>query len=95
MTPIPFDNSYARLPDRFFSRLPPTPVAQPAAIKVNHALAGLLGIEPLWLESAVYRFNPDLTEDERRVIHASILKDAMSTLDFLNCGDLLTTKPKP
>jgi hypothetical protein len=46
-------------------------------------------------ERRLYRFNPDLTEDERRVIHASILKDAMSTLDFLNCGDLLTTKPKP
>ena len=24
---IPFDNSYARLPDRFYARLDPTPVA--------------------------------------------------------------------
>jgi hypothetical protein len=24
---LPFDNSYARLPDRFFARLAPTPVA--------------------------------------------------------------------
>ena len=32
---IPFDNSYARLPERFFARLPPTPVAAPAMIRVN------------------------------------------------------------
>ena len=51
MTAIAFDNSYARLPERFFSRRLPTPVAQPGPIRVNHALAALLGIDPLWLES--------------------------------------------
>ncbi len=51
MTAIAFDNSYARLPERFFSRRLPTPVAQPGPIRVNHALAQLLGIDPLWLES--------------------------------------------
>ena len=28
-----FDNSYARLPDRFFARLPPTPVAAPRLLR--------------------------------------------------------------
>jgi uncharacterized protein YdiU (UPF0061 family) len=41
---IPFDNSYARLPERFYARLPPTPVAAPALIRVNAALAEELGI---------------------------------------------------
>jgi len=48
---IDFDNSYARLPERFYSRRPPTPVAAPGPIRVNHPLAKLLGIDPLWLES--------------------------------------------
>jgi uncharacterized protein YdiU (UPF0061 family) len=48
---IAFDNSYARLPDRFFSRRAPTPVAQPGPIRVNTELAGLLGIDPQWLAS--------------------------------------------
>jgi len=43
---IPFDNSYARLPDRFYARLDPTPVAAPKLIRVNTALAGSLGIDP-------------------------------------------------
>ena len=49
---IPFDNSYARLPDRFFARLPPTPVEAPKLIRVNHALAEDLGLDPAWLASA-------------------------------------------
>ncbi len=48
---IPFDNSYARLPDRFYARLAPTPVAAPALIRVNHALARQLGLDPDMLES--------------------------------------------
>ena len=43
---IPFDNSYARLPDRFYTRLAPTPVAKPALVAVNEALARDLGIDP-------------------------------------------------
>ncbi|MGD0143921.1 MAG: protein adenylyltransferase SelO [Rhizomicrobium sp.] len=43
---FPFDNSYARLPDRFFARLPPTPVAQPRLIKLNEKLAVQLGLDP-------------------------------------------------
>ncbi|MWD26130.1 YdiU family protein [Aquicoccus sp. SCR17] len=41
---IPFDNSYARLPDGFYSRLDPTPVKAPHLLAFNEALAGVLGI---------------------------------------------------
>lgn len=40
-----FDNSYARLPDRFFARLAPTPVARPLLVKFNPALARDLGLD--------------------------------------------------
>ena len=42
---IPFDNSYARLPERFYSRLNPTPVKTPRLIRFNEELAQELGIE--------------------------------------------------
>ncbi len=43
---FPFDNSYGRLPERFFARLAPTPVAGPELIRVNAALARALGLDP-------------------------------------------------
>lgn len=43
---ISFDNSYARLPDRFFARLPPTPVAEPSLLQLNEELARQLGLSP-------------------------------------------------
>ncbi len=43
---FPFDNSYARLPDRFFARLPPTPVSEPGLIQLNESLALELGLSP-------------------------------------------------
>jgi uncharacterized protein YdiU (UPF0061 family) len=43
---LPFDNTYASLPDRFFSRLDPTPVSTPGAMFVNDALAVELGLDP-------------------------------------------------
>jgi serine/tyrosine/threonine adenylyltransferase len=43
---IHFDNSYARLPDRFYARLDPTPVAAPKLVRVNAVLAEQLGIDP-------------------------------------------------
>ncbi|MCB1676255.1 MAG: YdiU family protein, partial [Halioglobus sp.] len=52
MSPIDFDNSYARLPGKFFSRQQPGAVKAPAGIRVNYALARQLGIDPGWLESA-------------------------------------------
>ena len=42
---IPFDNSYATLPDGFFTRLDPTPVKEPKLLAWNADLATLLGIE--------------------------------------------------
>lgn len=46
-----FDNSYQRLPDRFFARLDPTPVSAPRLIKVNTDLAALLGLDAAALAS--------------------------------------------
>ena len=42
---IPFDNSYASLPDGFFTRLDPTPVKEPKLLAWNDDLAASLGIE--------------------------------------------------
>ncbi|MEN8887628.1 MAG: protein adenylyltransferase SelO [Celeribacter marinus] len=39
-----FDNSYAHLPDRFFARIDPDPVAAPQMILFNDALADSLGV---------------------------------------------------
>ena len=49
MSAIPFDNSYARLPERFFARVDPTPVPAPRLIALNRGLAQTLGIDPDWL----------------------------------------------
>ncbi|HEX8152993.1 MAG TPA: YdiU family protein [Thermoanaerobaculia bacterium] len=46
MAPFPFDNTYARLPERFFTRTAPTPVAAPRLIRVNRALALDLHLDP-------------------------------------------------
>jgi uncharacterized protein YdiU (UPF0061 family) len=40
-----FDNSYVRLPARFFARLRPTPVAAPRLIRLNEKLAWHLGLD--------------------------------------------------
>jgi uncharacterized protein YdiU (UPF0061 family) len=47
----PFDNSYAQLPERFYTRQLPVPVSAPGLIRVNHDLARQLGFDPAWLES--------------------------------------------
>ena len=43
---FPFENSYARLPERFFARLAPTPVAAPRLVRLNEGLARQLGLDP-------------------------------------------------
>ncbi len=48
---LPFNNSYGTLPDRFFSRLAPTPVSEPRLVVVNRNLANELGLDPETLES--------------------------------------------
>jgi uncharacterized protein YdiU (UPF0061 family) len=47
-----FDNTYVRLPDRFYARVDPTPVAAPRLVKVNVQLARFLRLDPDALASA-------------------------------------------
>src|SRR5579871_504458 len=49
--PFAFDNSYARLPERFFARLSPTAVAGPKLIKLNAELARQLDLDIDFLAS--------------------------------------------
>ena len=49
---LPFDNSYARLPARFFARVDPVPVRQPRLIQLNRKLAYELRLDAASLESA-------------------------------------------
>src|SRR4051812_12628933 len=46
-----FDNSYARLPDRFFARVKPAAVPAPRLVHVNCELASHLGLACEWLAS--------------------------------------------
>ena len=48
-----FDNSYARLPDRFYTKMNPTPVASPGWVALNEALARELGLDPEALQDAI------------------------------------------
>ncbi|MEM7710432.1 MAG: YdiU family protein, partial [Pseudomonadota bacterium] len=51
-----FDNSYARLPERFYTRMPPTGVAGPSWIASNEGLAQEMGLDPEGLRDAVEVF---------------------------------------
>src|SRR5665213_2851137 len=46
-----FDNTYARLPEHFYARVNPIPVAAPQLIKLNAELAQHLGLDPNALSS--------------------------------------------
>ena len=48
---FPFQNSYSALPEGFFARVAPTPVASPRLVKLNRPLAVRLGLDPDMLES--------------------------------------------
>ncbi len=48
---IPFDNTYARLPERFFARQNPAQAPNPQLIRVNAPLAKELGLDVEWLRS--------------------------------------------
>src|SRR5436190_23784966 len=52
MPTFAFDNTYARLPERFYARVAPTKVPAPALVKVNRALAGWLGLDAEVLSSS-------------------------------------------
>ncbi len=43
--PIPFDNSFSRLPDGMFTRQNPVPVAAPKLITINEKLCDTLGLD--------------------------------------------------
>jgi uncharacterized protein YdiU (UPF0061 family) len=49
---IAFDNSYARLPERFFAPRAPAPVKAPRLLKLNDGLAAELGLDAGWLASS-------------------------------------------
>ncbi len=49
---IPFDNTYAQLPERFFAKQEPARVPVPKLIRLNRELAAQLSIDTAWLESA-------------------------------------------
>lgn len=51
MPKITLKNSYAALPDRFYSQVKPTAVKHPQTAAVNQALAQSLGFDPQWLWS--------------------------------------------
>ncbi len=46
---IPFENSYALLPERMFARTVPARAPAPALVRVNRDLATHLGLDPDWL----------------------------------------------
>lgn len=52
MKPIPFENSYAALPERFYASVHPEKAPDPELIRVNEALAEQLGLDIDWLRSA-------------------------------------------
>jgi len=49
--PIPFDNTYVRLPAQLHARVDPTPVTSPERIALNRPLAESLGLDVAYLES--------------------------------------------
>ena len=51
LTLFSFDNTYARLPDRFYARQLPTQVVAPTLIKLNERLARQLGLDPAKLSA--------------------------------------------
>ena len=55
--PIPFDNSYARLPEAFYERVRPLRVAAPQLLRLNEALAQKLRIDHEFLgdQTVVHR----------------------------------------
>jgi serine/tyrosine/threonine adenylyltransferase len=46
-----FENTYVRLPERFYARLDPTPVHDPRLVKINVELARSIGLDPDTLAS--------------------------------------------
>src|SRR5690625_3064815 len=45
------ENSYAELPEIFYTKTEPTPVREPNIVTFNEELAGLLGLDPAALQA--------------------------------------------
>lgn len=71
-----FDNSYGRLPSRFYSRLDPTPVPRPGPVRVNTGLAELLGIDAGWLAS----------EEGTRILAGNVIPEGSEPLAMVYAG---------
>lgn len=68
-----FDHSYARLPEVFYSSLPPVPVAEPKAVILNEKLAAELGVDIEWLhtpEAAAVFAGNELPEGAKPIAQA-------------------------
>ena len=50
-SPIPFDNTYVNLPEKFYVKQTPAHVPDPQLIRINQKLASQLGIDLEWLAS--------------------------------------------
>jgi serine/tyrosine/threonine adenylyltransferase len=48
---LPFEHTYAQLPDHFYAQVHPTPVARPSLLALNTELAARLGLDPAALAS--------------------------------------------
>jgi len=59
-----FDNSYARLPDRFYTKLAPEPVKAPELLRINTRLAEELGLDPDLLTAEILTGNALLAGTE-------------------------------
>lgn len=46
-----FDNTYARLPEKFYTRIDPAPVSDPNILALNDDLAAKMGLDADWLKS--------------------------------------------
>jgi len=73
--PIPFDNSYAKLPPHFYANVEPTKVAAPRIVRVNSALAAQLGLDPAAL-------TPDMLAGNRLPAGAEPIAQAYSGHQF-------------
>lgn len=73
---FPFDNTYARLPERFYARIAPTKVREPRLVKLNHPLAELLGLDPLQLDSA----------DGAQILAGNVVPERAATIALAYAG---------
>jgi uncharacterized protein YdiU (UPF0061 family) len=71
-----FDNTYARLPERFYARVAPAIVREPRLLKVNHALAQELGLDPEWLA----------TEEGARILAGNIVPEGADPIALAYAG---------